>query len=119
MVHALRQRGFSVLGIEAAGDVGGVWYWNRYPGARCDVMSIDYSYSFSDEIQQEWTWTEQFAAQPEILAYAGFVADRLDLRRHYRFATRVVSARYRDDACDWLIRTDDGATIGARYCVMA
>jgi cation diffusion facilitator CzcD-associated flavoprotein CzcO len=119
MVHTLRQRGFSVLGIEAAGDVGGVWYWNRYPGARCDVMSIDYSYSFSDEIQQEWTWTEQFAAQPEILAYADFVADRLDLRRHYRFSTRVVSASYRDDAGDWLVCTDDGAAIVARYCVMA
>ncbi|MEH3160103.1 MAG: NAD(P)-binding protein, partial [Sphingomonas taxi] len=75
--YALRERGMAVRGIEAGGDVGGVWYWNRYPGARCDLMCVDYSYSFSEEIQQEWTWSEQFAAQPEILAYANFVADKL------------------------------------------
>src|ERR1044072_7720281 len=84
MVHRLRSMGLIVRGIEAGADVGGVWYWNRYPGARCDLMSIDYSYSFSDEIQQEWTWSEQFAAQPEILAYANFVADRLDPRQAFQ-----------------------------------
>ena len=83
MLHRLREMGLSVRGVEAGGDVGGVWYWNRYPGARCDLMSIDYSYSFSDEIHQEWNWSEQFAAQPEILAYANFVDDRLDLRKDF------------------------------------
>ncbi len=80
MLHRARGMDMDVLAIEAGDDVGGTWYWNRYPGARCDVMSIDYSYSFSDDIQQAWTWTEQFAAQPEIWAYAKWVADSLDLR---------------------------------------
>lgn len=119
MVHLLRERGLAVVGIEAGGDVGGVWYWNRYPGARCDVMSIDYSYSVPAHIQQEWSWSEQFAAQPEILAYANFVAERLDLRRSYRFHTRVESARFDDGRALWVVRTDDGAVIEARYCVMA
>lgn len=87
MLALLRDMGLSVVGIEAGGDDGGVWYWNRYPGARCDVMSIDYSYSFHDKIQQEWLWSEQYAAQPEILAHANYVADRLGLRQFYRFNT--------------------------------
>ncbi len=119
MTYRLRERGMRVIGIEAGGDVGGVWYWNRYPGARCDLMCVDYSYSFSDEIQQEWTWTEQFAAQPEILAYANFVADKLDLRKDFTFATRVTSAVWDDDRRLWTVKTDQGDTYEATYCIMA
>lgn len=118
-VYRFREMGKSVAGIEAGGDVGGVWYWNRYPGARCDLMSVDYSYGFSEEIQQEWTWSEQFAAQPEILAYANFVADRLDLRKHYSFNTRVASAVWDDAARLWRAKVDSGETIEAPYCIMA
>jgi cation diffusion facilitator CzcD-associated flavoprotein CzcO len=108
-----------VHAIEAGDDVGGTWYWNRYPGARCDVMSIDYSYSFLDSIQQEWTWSEQFAAQPEILAYARFVADKLDLRRDVTFQVRATSVAYDDARQLWVVATDDGSTYEATYCIMA
>ena len=94
-VHRAVSEGLTVLGIEAAPSVGGTWYWNRYPGARCDVESVDYSYSFDEDLQNDWTWSERFAAQPEILAYLDHVADRFDLRRHYRFGTDVVGARVR------------------------
>ncbi|HWK66899.1 MAG TPA: NAD(P)/FAD-dependent oxidoreductase [Rhizobiaceae bacterium] len=117
--YKFREMGKSVVGIEAGGDVGGVWYWNRYPGARCDLMSVDYSYGFSEEIEQEWTWSEQFAAQPEILAYANFVADKLDLRRSYLFNTRVTSAVWKEDSKVWRATTDRGETLEAPYCVMA
>jgi cation diffusion facilitator CzcD-associated flavoprotein CzcO len=117
--YKFRLMGKSVVGIEAGGDVGGVWYWNRYPGARCDLMSVDYSYGFSEEIEQEWTWSEQFAAQPEILAYANFVADKLDLRRSYLFNTRVTSAIWDEDTKAWRATTDRGETLEAPYCVMA
>ncbi len=93
-VHRLASSGLSVTAVEAAPDVGGTWYWNRYPGARCDVESVDYSYSFDEELQQSWRWTERFAAQPEILAYLRHVADRLDLRRHYRFGVDVTGATF-------------------------
>jgi len=106
-VHRAASAGLSVLGVEAAPDVGGTWYWNRYPGARCDVESVDYSYSFDDELQQSWTWTERFAAQPEILAYLGHVADRFDLRRHYQFCVDVVAAAF------------TGASAGGRWQVRA
>lgn len=114
-----REMGLKLIAIEAGGDVGGVWYWNRYPGARCDLLAVDYSYGFSDAIQQEWTWSEQFAAQPEILAYANFVADRLDLRKHYRFGTRVTGAAWDDARQLWTVTTDDGAVIEAPYCIMS
>ena len=117
--YKFREMGKVVVGVEAGGDVGGVWYWNRYPGARCDLMSVDYSYGFSPEIEQEWTWSEQFAAQPEILAYANFVADRLDLRRHYLFDTRVTRAIWDEDAKVWRATTDGGAMLEAPYCIMA
>jgi cation diffusion facilitator CzcD-associated flavoprotein CzcO len=117
--YKFRQMGKSVVGIEAGGDVGGVWYWNRYPGARCDLMSVDYSYGFSEEIEQEWTWSEQFAAQPEILAYANFVADKLELRRSYLFNTRVTSAIWDENAKIWRATTDRGQILEAPYCVMA
>ena len=118
-VYRFREMGKNVLGIEAGGDVGGVWYWNRYPGARCDLMSVDYSYGFSDEIQQEWSWSEQFAAQPEILAYANFVADKLKLRDNYLFDTRVESAVWDDKAKLWRATLDSGEIIEAPYCIMA
>ncbi|MCC6000872.1 MAG: NAD(P)/FAD-dependent oxidoreductase [Pararhodobacter sp.] len=114
-----REMGFDIVSIEAGGDVGGVWYWNRYPGARCDLLSVDYSYGFSDEIQQEWSWSEQFASQPEILAYANFVADRLDLRKHYCFDTRVTNARWDDARQLWVVRTDRGDVFEARFCIMS
>ena len=117
--HRFRQMGKSVVAIEAGGDVGGVWYWNRYPGARCDLMSVDYSYGFSEEIQQEWTWSEQFAAQPEILAYANFVADKLDLRRSYLFDTRVTGATWNDEAGTWRVTTDTGLVLDAPFLVTA
>jgi len=114
-----RELGYDVAGIEAAGDVGGVWYWNRYPGARCDLMAVDYSYGFSDEIQQEWTWSEQFSAQPEILAYANFVADRLDLRKHFQFDTRVTRAIWDGDRKVWRATTDKDEVLEAPFCIMS
>jgi len=95
-LHKLRSRGFLVRAIERGGDVGGVWYWNRYPGARCDIDSMEYSYSFSEELQQDWNWTERFASQPEILRYAQHVAERFDLRKDIRFNTEVVSAFFNE-----------------------
>src|SRR6185436_1846063 len=92
MLHRLRGLGLSARVFEAGDGIGGTWYWNRYPGARCDVESLDYSYSFSDELQQEWQWTERYAAQPEILTYINHVADRFDLRRDIQLSTRVTSA---------------------------
>jgi cation diffusion facilitator CzcD-associated flavoprotein CzcO len=104
-VHRLATAGLSVLGLEAASGVGGTWFWNRYPGARCDVESVDYSYSFDDELQNSWTWSERFAAQPEILAYLEYVADRFELRRHYRFDTEVIGAQFDSSRGGWSIRT--------------
>lgn len=115
----MRRAGFSAVVLEAADDVGGTWYWNRYPGARCDILSVDYSYSWDPELQQEWQWSERYAAQPEILRYAQFVADKHDLRRDMRFNTRVTSAAWGDDTDRWTIRTDNGADLSCRYYVMA
>src|SRR4051812_26462976 len=91
MLHKLRELGFTVKAYEAGSDVGGTWYWNRYPGARCDVPSLQYSYQFSEELQQEWQWTERYSSQPEILRYANHVADRFQLRKDIQFNTRVGS----------------------------
>jgi cyclohexanone monooxygenase len=118
-IHALRARGLTCLGFEVAPDVGGVWYWNRYPGARCDVESMQYSYGFDDALQQEWVWTERFAPQPEILDYIRHVADRFDLRRHVRFGTRVTAAAFDETRGTWTIRTDGGDTDTARFVIMA
>jgi cation diffusion facilitator CzcD-associated flavoprotein CzcO len=118
-VHKFREMGLAVQGFEAGGDVGGVWYWNRYPGARVDLPSIDYSYSFSPEIEQEWTWSEYFAAQPELLAYIDFVATKLDLRRSFQFDTRVTGAVWNEARARWTVTTDRGQTLEARYCIMA
>jgi cyclohexanone monooxygenase len=119
LLHRVRGLGMSAVVFEAAGGVGGTWYWNRYPGARCDVESMQYSYSFSPELQQDWQWSELFASQPEILRYANHVADRLDLRRDIRFETRVTEARFDEAEHRWSIRTDRGDRVSARYCVMA
>ncbi|WP_049823441.1 NAD(P)/FAD-dependent oxidoreductase [Bradyrhizobium sp. WSM2254] len=118
-VYKFREMGLKIAAFEAGGDVGGVWYWNRYPGARVDLPSIDYSYSFSPEVEQEWTWSEEFASQPELLAYFNFVADRLDLRRHYQFKTRIVRAVWDEARKLWTVTTDRGETVEATYCVMA
>jgi cation diffusion facilitator CzcD-associated flavoprotein CzcO len=118
-VYKFREMGLDVAGFEKGSDVGGVWYWNRYPGARVDLPSIDYSYSFSDEVQQEWTWSEEFAAQPELLRYFQFVADRLDLRKHIQFNTAVTGAVWDAQRRVWTIRTDQGDVVECKYCVMA
>src|SRR5215471_4008766 len=118
-VYKFREMGLKIAAFEAGGDVGGVWYWNRYPGARVDLPSIDYSYSFSREIEQEWTWSEEFAAQPELIAYMNFVADRLDLRKHYRFGTRVTAAAWDGERRTWKVTTDKGDALEATYCVMS
>ncbi|MET9557258.1 NAD(P)/FAD-dependent oxidoreductase [Streptomyces sp. NPDC006645] len=118
-LHRLRGLGLRTLVLEAADGVGGTWYWNRYPGARCDVESTFYSYSFSPELEQEWEWSERYAGQPEILRYLDHVADRFDLRRDIRLGTRVVSAHFDETGHRWRIRTDDGTTLTASYCVMA
>ena len=124
MLHKLRSLGMSAVVIEAGTEVGGTWYWNRYPGARCDVPSMEYSYSFSDDLQQEWEWSEAMSAQPEILAYAKHVADRFDLRRDIRFETRVTAADFDESSDTWVVSTDGGpnaapTTYRARWCVMA
>jgi cyclohexanone monooxygenase len=118
-LYKLRNSGLNLAVIEAGSDVGGTWYWNRYPGARCDVPSIEYSYSFSDELQQEWNWTEIMAAQPEILSYANHVADRFDLRKDITFDTRVTAAHFQEADQRWLVTTDSGERISARFCIMA
>jgi cyclohexanone monooxygenase len=119
MLHRLRALGLSVRVYEQGDGVGGTWYWNRYPGARCDVESMQYSYSFSDELQQEWDWTERYAPQPEILKYANHVADRFDLRRDIEFSTRVERAVFDESANRWSVTVDGGRTVSASYVILA
>jgi cyclohexanone monooxygenase len=119
LLHRLRRLGFSTRVFEAGTDVGGTWYWNRYPGARCDVESMQYSYSFSEDLQQEWGWSEKFSAQPEILEYAGHVADRFDLRRDIEFETTVNSAHFDAAQNRWLVETDKAEKVTAQFCIMA
>jgi cation diffusion facilitator CzcD-associated flavoprotein CzcO len=119
MLHRLRQIGCRTRVFEVGSDVGGTWYWNRYPGARCDVESVEYSYSFDDDLQQEWVWTERFAAQPEILTYANHVADRFDLRTDIVFNTRVTGAVFNDADCTWTVSTSNGATATCRFLITA
>jgi cation diffusion facilitator CzcD-associated flavoprotein CzcO/acetyl esterase/lipase len=119
-VHRLRNlHGLRVQGLEAGSGVGGTWFWNRYPGARCDIESVNYSYSFDEQLQQEWTWSERFAAQPEILAYLEHVADRFDLRRSFRFDARVTSTVWDETTSTWTVTTEDGATCTARFVLGA
>ena len=115
--HRFRKLGMSVFGFEQGTDVGGTWYWNRYPGARCDVESVDYCYSFSDDLLDEWQWSERFSTQPEILEYATYVADKFDLRRDIKFETKVVSCRYDEAANLWTVTTDKGDSITCHYLV--
>ena len=119
MLHRLREKGFTARVFEAGKGVGGTWYWNRYPGARCDVESVQYSYQFSPELQQEWEWTERYATQPEILRYANHVADRFDLRRDIRFETRVTPAAFDETANVWRVETDKGDKVAARFVITA
>ena len=119
MLHRLRGQGLSARVYEQGGDVGGTWYWNRYPGARCDVESMQYSYSFSDELQQEWNWSERYAPQPEILRYANHVADRFKLRSDIQLNTRVDRAEFDESANNWSVSTSDGKTVTANYVVLA
>lgn len=119
MLYKLRTLGFTVRVYEVGSDVGGTWYWNRYPGARCDVPSLQYSYQFSEELQQEWQWTERYSSQPEILRYANHVADRFQLRQNIQFNTRVESVIFDESANTWTIQTDLGDRVTARFCIMA
>ena len=119
MLHKTRGLGLSARVFEAGDDIGGTWYWNRYPGARCDVESMDYSYSFSDELQQEWRWTERYASQPDILKYINHVAERFDLRRDIQLSTRVTAAVFDESTNRWDVTTDRGDRVSARFCVMA
>jgi cyclohexanone monooxygenase len=119
MLHRLRQLGVSARVYEAGTSVGGTWYWNRYPGARVDIESQEYSYSFSPELDAEWRWTERYAAQPELLAYLNHVADRFDLRGDIQLETKVTAAVYDEASGRWSVTTDRGDRVSARYCVMA
>ncbi|MEU8611739.1 NAD(P)/FAD-dependent oxidoreductase [Actinoplanes sp. NPDC048791] len=119
LLHQLREQGLSVVVFEAGTDVGGTWYWNRYPGARVDVESLAYSYSFSPDLEQEYQWEERYPTQPEILKYARHVADRFDLRRDIVFRTRVTAATWEEEAGTWLVRTEHGDAVSARFFVMA
>jgi cyclohexanone monooxygenase len=119
MLHRARGLGLAARVFEAAGGVGGTWYWNRYPGARCDVESMQYSYQFSDELAAEWEWSERYSAQPEILKYANHVADRFDLRGNMQFDTRVETAHFDETSGRWNIATSDGGQWSAQFVVMA
>src|SRR5271168_3645443 len=119
MLHRLRGMGLSARVFEAGSGVGGTWYWNRYPGARCDVESMQYSYQFSGDLQQEWVWSERYAPQPEILRYANHVADRFDLRRDIQLDTRVDRAVFDESAGIWSVTTSDGNTVTAKHVVLA
>ncbi len=119
MLHHLRELGFRAQAIEAAGDVGGTWYWNRYPGARCDIESLAYSYSFDDAWQQEWRWRERYSVQSDILDYARAFCERFDLRRDIHFDTRVTAARFDDERDEWTLTTEQGIRFVAPFCVMA
>ena len=119
MLHRLRGEGYRVRVYEAGAGIGGTWYWNRYPGARCDVESMQYSYQFSEELQQEWEWSEKYATQPEILDYAEHVAERFDLHRDIQLNTTVAAAVYDEGGDVWRLELDGGDVVTARYCVMA
>ena len=119
MLHRLRTLGYTVRVYERGDGVGGTWYWNRYPGARCDTESVTYSFSFSTELEQEWNWTERYAPQAEILKYAQHIADRFDLRRDIQFETTVTAAVYDDASKQWNITTDGGDLVAARFCISA
>ena len=119
LLHKFRNMGLSARVFETASSVGGTWFWNRYPGARCDTWSMEYSYKFSEELQQEWQWGELYATQPEIIQYAKHVADRFDLWKDIQFDTTVVSASYNEHSASWIVKTNRGDVCNAAFCVMA
>ena len=119
MLYKLRELGLSAQAFEAGDGVGGTWFWNRYPGARCDVESLVYSYSFDAELEQEWEWSERYPSQPEIESYVNHVADRFDLRRDISFETKVVSAVFDEDTSTWTVATDTGRVLRARFFITA
>ncbi|MBL4865157.1 MAG: NAD(P)/FAD-dependent oxidoreductase [Pseudomonadales bacterium] len=119
MIKRLNDRGLNIQAIEAGSGVGGAWYWNRYPGCRADLPIIEYSYSFSKELEQEWDWSEVMAGQPEIERYLNHTADRFDLRKHIKFDTKVTDAIYNEDSNTWTVKTDQGDTYTCKYCIMA
>jgi cation diffusion facilitator CzcD-associated flavoprotein CzcO len=119
MLHALRSHGYNAQAVETGTNVGGTWYWNRYPGARCDVESIDYSYAFSEDLYRSWEWSERYATQPEILRYADYVTDELGLRDHIRFSTTIVGARFDEAANVWTSECADGQVIRSRFLIGA
>jgi len=119
MLHRLRQLGISARIIEAGDGVGGTWYWNRYPGARCDIESLQYSYVFSDELRHEWQWTERYASQPEILRYLNYVAKKFDLCKDIQFESRVTAAVFDETLSRWNIQTNHGDHVSAKFCIMA
>ena len=119
MLYRIRELGFSMQGVETGDSVGGTWFWNRYPGARVDIQSVEYSFSMSREVQDEWTWTELMAPQAELERYVNFVADRLDLRRHIKFNTRVTAMTWYEASATWLVETDQGDRWRSRFVVTA
>ena len=119
LLHRMRAVGLSAHVYEGASGVGGTWFWNRYPGARCDVESMQYSFGWDEDLQQEWQWSERFAGQPEILKYANHIADRYDLRDGITCNTRITAAEFDEAAGGWTARTEQGEAIAARYVVMA
>ena len=119
MLHEARSLGLEAEVVEAGDGVGGTWYWNRYPGARCDTPSMEYSYGWHEALQQEWEWSEKYATQPEILAYLDHVADRFDLRRDITFGTRVEACSFDEATERWTVRSSDGEERIARFVVMA
>ena len=119
LLHRVRRLGMSVRVLEQGSDVGGTWYWNRYPGARCDVESMQYSYQFDNDLQQEWHWPERYSAQPDILKYAQHVADRFDLRKDIDFEMRLASARFDEESAIWTLKAEDDTVTMARFFVMA
>jgi len=118
-IHRLRGLGFKTRAFEAGSGVGGTWFWNKYPGARCDIESLEYSYSFDDDLQQEWSWPERYSTQPQILAYIQHVAQRFDLMRDVQLNTRIAEATFDADLNRWTLQTSNGETISARFCIMA
>ena len=118
-LYKLLELKLRVLVLEAGSDVGGTWYWNRYPGARCDVESLQYSYSFDEQLQQDWHWPEKFSAQPDILAYANYVADRFNLKKDIEFNIEVKASWFDENLKTWNITTNTGEEINAQYFIMA
>ena len=119
MLHKLRELGFSARVIEAGSGVGGTWFWNRYPGARCDIESLEYSYQFDEQLQQEWDWSERYATQPELLRYANHVVERFDLRRDMQFNTRVTGAHFDEGSGRWQVSTDTQEALNAKFLILA